>query len=392
MQDNRSDRRHLLRAAAFTAGAVVAAPALGGITPAQAAALASTGAIPWVGPAGSGATYEVDPAVGAQAAINAALGIASQRAVYVAPGTYKVKAPVVLNDKQALIGAGPLVTMLRADSAFSGSAMVVNPWSGDLVGASRQCVSDIGLDAANVVTNGINFQMNAKPSSYGPDPAPWLTRVFVTKPTGDGIYLGGTYSGGQREFKLTDCRVESAGGWGYNLQSSDGFVSGCSAQGCVGGGYLLGGGNIKAWGSKAYGSGTATAPAPAFRLGSSRATVVGCEAQDTIGNGFEILGRNCTVSGCTADSTGVGSSGTDQSSAGFYVGTSVVSLEGSAFQRANGGATWILGGAGMRAALYLASGVDHLSVRLVSGPARETPFQRLISGTVGTNSSVSVIG
>ncbi|SCL67739.1 Pectate lyase superfamily protein [Micromonospora eburnea] len=392
MQDNRSDRRHLLRAAAFTAGAVVAAPALGGITPAQAAVLASTGAIPWVGPAGSGATYEVDPAVGAQAAINAALGTDAQRAVFVAPGTYKVKAPVVLHDKQALIGAGPLVTMLRADSAFSGSALVVNPWSGDFVGASRQCVSDIGLDGAGVVANGVNFQMNAKPATYGPDPAPWLTRVFVTKTTGDGIYLGGTYSGGQREFKLTDCRVESAGGWGYNIQSSDGFVSGCSVQGCVGGGYLLGGGNTKAWGCKAYGVGSATAPAPAFRLASARATVVGCEAQDTAGNGFEILGRNSTVSGCTADSTGIGSSGTDQNSAGFYVGVSAVSLEGGSFQRAGGGGTWLITGAGMRTALYLASGVDYVSVRLVSGPARETPFQRLITGTVGANSSVSVIG
>ncbi|MFG2055291.1 glycosyl hydrolase family 28-related protein [Micromonospora sp. NPDC048930] len=392
MQDKRSDRRQLLRAAAVTAGAAVAAPALGGISPAQAAALASTGAIPWVGPAGSGATYEVDPTVGAQAAINTALGSSSQKAVYVAPGTYTVKAPVVLDDKHALIGAGPLVTILRAGTGFSGAGLVVNPQSGTYVGSSRQCLTDIGLDGANLVANGINFQMNAAPSTYTPDPAPWFTRVFVTRTTGDGIYLGGTYAGGQREFKLTDCRVENADGWAYNLQSSDGFVSGCSAQGCAGGGYLLGGGNIKIWGSKAYGIGAAGAPAPAFRLDSSRATVVGCEAQDTAGNGFEILGRNCTLSGCTADSTGVGSSGTDQNSAGFHVGASVVSLEGGAFQRTNGGGKWIVAGAGMRTALYLASGVDYLSVRLVSGPDREAPFQRLISGTVGANSSVSVLG
>ncbi|MEV5766306.1 glycosyl hydrolase family 28-related protein [Micromonospora sp. NPDC052213] len=390
MQDNRSGRRHLLRAAMVGAGAAVAAPALGGITPAQAAALASTGAIPWVGPAGSGATYEVDPTVGAQAAINTALGSSSQRAVYVAPGTYTVKAPVVLDDKHALIGAGPLVTILRAGSGFSGAALVVNPWSGTYVGSSRQCVTDIGLDAANIVANGINFQMNATPSTYGPDPAPWFTRVFVTRTTGDGIYLGGTYSGGQREFKLTDCRVEHADGWAYNIQSSDGFVSGCSAQGGAAGGYLISGGNLKVWGSKAYGTGTATTPGPAFRIESARATLVGCEAQDSAGNGFEIAAPNCTLSGCTADSTGTGSS--DQHSAGFHIAASAVSVEGGSFQRAGGGGKWIVGGAGMRTALYLADGADYLSVRLVTGGARETPFQRLITGTAGSHSSISVIG
>ncbi|MEV0427078.1 right-handed parallel beta-helix repeat-containing protein [Micromonospora sp. NPDC050495] len=393
MQDKRSDRRSLLRAAAVSAGAAaVAAPALGGITPAQAAALASTGAIPWVGPAGSGATYEVNTTVGAQAAINAALGSASMKAVFVAPGQYKLKSPVVLGDKQALIGAGPLVTMLRADTGFSGSALVINPWTAALgaVGASRQCVSDIGLDGANLVANGVNFQMNATPTTYGPDPAPWLTRVFVTRTTGDGIYLGGTYVGGQREFKVTDCRVENAGGWAYNLQSSDGFVSGCSAQGGDAGGYLISGGNIKIWGSKVYGTGTSTAVAPGFKIESARATVVGCEAQDTAGNGFEIRAANCTISGCTADSTGFGSS--DGDSAGFYVAASVANIEGGAFQRAGGGGKWIVSGAGMRTALYLASGVDYLSVRLVTGPDRQTPFVRLITGTVGARSSVSVLG
>ncbi|SBT49244.1 right-handed parallel beta-helix repeat-containing protein [Micromonospora auratinigra] len=392
MQDKRSDRRQLLRAAAVTAGAAVAVPALGGITPAQAAALASTGAIPWVGKAGSGAPYIADETVGAQVAINAALSTdTTQTAVYVAPGTYLVKGPVVLNDKQALIGAGPLTTLLKATSGFSGAAMVTTPAGAST--ASRQCVTDIGLEAAGLVANGINFQTNADPAQYGPDPGPWLTRVFVSRTTGDGIYLGGTNPGGVREFKLTDCRVENTGGWGYNLQSSDGFVSGCSCQGSDAGGYLLGGGNIKAWGSKVYGTGTSTTAGPGFRLASSRATVVGCEAQDLAGNGFEILGANCTVSGCTADSTGVGSTDTGSNSAGFYVGASAVSVEGGAFQRSGGGAKWIESvGPGMRYALVLAGGVDYVSVRLVSGSGRQVPFVGLISGTAGTHSSISVLG
>ncbi|MBY8872866.1 glycoside hydrolase family 55 protein [Micromonospora sp. PLK6-60] len=397
MQDQRSNRRSLLRAAAVTAaGSAVAAPALGGITPAQAAGLAASGAIPWVGKAGSGAPFIADDAVGAQAAINAALGSGAQQAVYVAPGEYLVKGPVVLYGRQALIGAGPMATVLKATTGFSGTALVTTP-----AGAythSRQCVTDIGLEGANLAANGINFQMNADPTTYGPDPAPWLTRVFVSRTTGDGIYLGGTYAGGMREFKLTDCRVENAGGWGYNLQSSDGFVSGCSCQGSDAGGYLIGGGNIKVWGSKVYGTGTATTAGPGFRLASSRATVVGCEAQDVAGNGFEIVGANCTISGCTADSTGWGTAAgaTDLNSAGFHVAGSAASIEGGSFQRANGGPRWVLGVganvAGMRTALYLASGVNYVSVRLVTGANKPAPFQRLITGTAGANSSISVLG
>ncbi|MBM0261076.1 hypothetical protein JNW89_35090 [Micromonospora sp. 4G55] len=196
---------------------------------------------------------------GAQGAINTALNaVGPQGAVFVAAGTYYVKAPIVLLDKQTLVGAGPLSTLLKAASGFTGGAMVTGT-------ATRNCIRDIGLDAVNLAANGVNLQIATKPTQYGPDPAPWLCRVFVANTTSDGIYLGGAYPGGQREFKLTDCRVEKAGGWAYNLQSSDGFVSGCSAQGGDAGGYLIGGGNIKMWGCKAYGTGTGPQPGPPSR-------------------------------------------------------------------------------------------------------------------------------
>ncbi|MEQ4306127.1 right-handed parallel beta-helix repeat-containing protein [Plantactinospora sp. B6F1] len=349
---------------------------------------AETSGVPWVGPAGSGATYEVDDSLGAQDAINRALRAVGQGAVYVAGGTYTIKAPVILGDRQTLVGAGPLGTVLRAGSGFTG-AMVSTP-SGTFDG-SRMCLFDIGLDGARLATNGVNLQISTKPARYGPDPAPWLGRVFVTGTTSDGIYLGGAYSGGMREYKITDCRVEKAGGWAYNLQSSDGFVSGCSAQGGVSGGYLVGGGNTKVWGCKAYGTGSGSTPGPAFRISSARATVVGCEAQDTYGCGFEVTGKGSSVSGCTADSTGVGADGTDRYSAGFFIGASAVNVEGCSYQRPGGGGSWI-GANGMFWALYLNSGVDYLSVRLVSDPAKPAPFKGKIFGTVGPNSSVSVIG
>jgi hypothetical protein len=389
MTRDRSDRRALLRGAGIAAGAAMAAPFVDNTEPAAAASAAASGAMPWVGPAGSGAPFEADPTVGAQVAINAALAAAGQGAVFVAGGTYPVKGPVVLGDRQTLVGAGPLSTVLRAVAGFAGAAMVTTP-SGTFAG-SRMCVRDIGLEASGIAGYGVNLQISAKPTSYGPDPAPWLCRVFVANPTADGILLGGAYSGGQRELKVTECRVENAGGWAYNLDSSDGFIGGCSAQGGKLGGYLIAGGNTKAWGCKAYGTGSGATPGPAFRIASARATVVGCEAQDTWGCGFEINGRGSNLSGCTADSTGIGTAGNDRYSAGFYIGSSAVNVQGCAYQRAGGGATW-LGAAGMRWSVYLASGVDYVLAQVVADPNRPAPFQGGVSGTIGAHSSITVLG
>jgi hypothetical protein len=391
MEDNRPVRRVLLRGAGAAVGAAFAAPFWTGTASAESASAGTVGseAMPWVGPAGSGATFEVDPAAGAQVAINAALGMAGQGAVFVAGGTYPVKGPVVLGDRQTLIGAGPLSTVLKAVSGFAGTGMVTTP-PGTFTG-SRMCVRDIGLEAANIAGSGVSLQISAKPSTYGPDPAPWLSRVFVANTTSDGIYLGGAYSGGQREFKVTDCRVENAAGWAYNLDSSDGFVGGCSAQGGRSGGYQIAGGNTKLWGCKAYGTGSGAAPGPAFKLAAARATVVGCESQDTWGCGFEVTGRASSLAGCTADSTGIGATGTDRYSAGFYVGASAVSVAGCAYQRPGGGASW-LGATGMRWALYLAPGVDYVLAQLVSDPNRPSPYQGGVNGSVGSHSIVTVLG
>jgi len=359
----------------------------GAVFPSEATAETVAG-WPWVGPVGSGAPFVIDPVVGAQKAINDALAAVGQGGVYVAGGTYPVKAPVVLGDKQSLAGAGPLSTILKAATGFTGAAMISTP-AGTFTG-SRMAVRDIGLEGAKIAATGVNLQISAKPTAYGPDPAPWLTRVFVASTTGDGIVLGGAYAGGQREFKITDCRVENVGGWSYNIASSDGFLSGCSSQGGAAGGYNLAGGNIKAWGCKAYGSGVGATPGPGFRVASSRATIVGCEAQDTRGCGFELHGRTSTVSGCTADSTGIGDPGTDRYSAGFYVATSAVNIDGCAYQRPGGGGSW-LDAKGMMWALYLETGVDYVMARLVSDPNKPTPFVGAVNRTPGARSAVQVL-
>ena len=270
-------------------------------------------------------------------------------------------------------------------SGWSGGAVIQTPagYSG-----VRNLIHDLGIEGNNLVGIGVNLIIDNTPSSYGPDPNPWITRIFVSNVTGDGIYLGGTYSGGQREAKITDCRVEHAGGWGYNMQSSDMFLGGNSAQGCDSGGYWLNAGNIKAWGCKAYSSGVDTAsPAPGFRL-SSRGVITGCEAQDNIGNGFEINAPDTNLTGCVADSNGDGV--TTNISAGFYVNTNYCHIEGSSYQRSGGGATWKVAGAGQKYALRLASGVTNVYAMLSTG-SHPSPYTANLSGTVGGASLVTFV-
>jgi len=377
MNENPGRRAAILGAAGFLGGAAVAGPLLSGELPASAATPAGQ-PIAWVGPAGSGAPYEVSTSVGAQGAINAALAATAQGAVYVVGGNFTVLAPIVIGNEQTLIGAGPLSTILTAGSGFSGTAMITTPSS---FTGSRMCIRDIGLEGKNLVANGINLQNSGEPVDYGPDPNPWLSRVFVSDTTSDGIYLGGTYSGGQREFKITECRVEHAGGWAFNLSSSDGFIGGCSDQGSTLGGYYLNGGNIKAAGCKAYytgNTGTDT-PGPAFHI-SSRATIVGCEAQDGYGCGFEIAAQNVALNGCTADSCGNGTSG--RYSAGFYVDGQGVNLSVASYQRSGGAGQQMYG-------MYLASGVDYLIAHVVSGPNAYSPFVSAVYGTAGSHSQIT---
>jgi hypothetical protein len=364
-------------AAGLVGGGALVVPTLAGGAQARAATPAGQ-LIAWVGPAGSGAPYVINASVGAQEAINSALAATGQGAVYIIGGNYPILAPVVIGNEQTLIGAGPLSTILTAGAGFSGPAMIMTP-SGSFTG-SRMCIHDIGLEGANRVANGVNLQISGAPTSYGPDPAPWLCRVFVSNTTSDGIFLGGAYSGGEREFKIAECRVEHAGGWAFNASSSDGVLIGCTVQGSTAGGFNLAGGNIKAVGCKAYFSGDASSstPGPCFRT-TSRATIVGCEAQDGKGCGFEITGPNTIVSGCTADSCGNGTSA--RYSAGFYLGASGVNLSVASYQRSGGAGSMLYG-------VYLANGVDYLVAQVVSGPNAIAPFTAAVFGSAGSHSTV----
>jgi hypothetical protein len=385
MTDHLPSRRAMLRGAGLAVGGTAASAAfLKAATPALAAPIDES-PVPWVGPSGSGAPYPVDTTVGAQGAINQALTDNPRGAVYIAPGSYVLKGAVVIGDWQTLAGAGPLSTLLTAASTFPSATAMITTASGS--NAGRICIHDLALEAAGFAQNGINLQAASTNPTYGPDPQPWIDRVFVSNTTGDGIYLGGTYSGGEREFKVTNCRVEHAGGWAYNLLSTDGFIGACSAQGGTSGGFFLAGANIKAYSCKAYSTGdsASSTPGPAFKV-SSRNTLVGCEAQDTHGCGFEVSSHNVTLSGCLADSCGSGTN--DRYASGFYLDGGSILLSGSAVQRAAGS-----GVGAMRRCVNIATGSDYLIVDLVCDAAKQAsglPISSLL-GSIGTHSQSRIV-
>lgn len=338
-----------------------------------------------VGLPGSGAKYIVDATAGADIAINKALtdvGVAGT--VFLLAGTFSVKAPIVLGDMQALVGCSPHSTMLDVVTGWAGGAVIETP-----VGYAgvRNVIRDLGINGHSRVAKGINLIIDNPPSSYGPDPQPWINRVFVYGVTGDGIYLGGTYGGAQREAKVSDCRVQNVGGWGFNIQSSDVFISGNSVQGGDLGGFNIGGGNSKVWGCKAYSCGVVGAPAPGFMI-DSRAVITGCEAQDNLGNGFEVRGPDANLSGCVADSNGDGV--TAGVSSGFFINSNYCHIEGSSYQRAGGGATWKVAGAGQMHALRIASGAHHTYAVLSTG-SHPAPYVSNLLGTASADSLVTFI-
>jgi len=334
---------------------------------------------------GSGADYVVDP-TNAQAVTNEALSaVGAGGSVRVMAGEYTISSPILVGNRQSFVGDGSAQTVFTASGKFSGQALVRTP-----VGfrGTRVVLRDFAVNGLNKVANGVLVEANAKPDRYAPDPMPILNGIFVFQTAGDGFVLGGTYSGGCREFHVSDCRAQTTGGWGFNWSnSSDGFIWGCSVQGAAGGGYLVGGGNSKVFGNKVYSTGAPGAPAPGFRVSSSRCTLSGNEAQDCYGNGYEISGADCSVSGCTADSTGTGKD--PGTSAGFLVSATRAMVTGKSYMRVNGGCQWIVQGAGQMYALRT-TGADRQYIRLVSGAAVET-WRGDISGTPASDSDVVVI-
>jgi hypothetical protein len=367
--------------AAFTA---LASSAANGEAPIQVGTLVAGGYPYWVGPAGSGAPYEIDEVAGAQAAINQALLDVGRGLVFVAGGRYTIRGPINIGTGQTLAGAGPHGTFLSANSA---SAVAQPMIQNAAPNSTRIVIRDIGLECASKFNYGVRLLAGAAPAEWGPDPNHYLHRVTVIRPVIDGIYLGTSgYSGGTRETKLNDCRVHDAnGGISFRIDgASDMTIAQCVSQ-AGGTGFLVAGGNSKLTACKAF-----YTQGPGFRFQSGRCTVTGCESQDAQGGcGFELIGiGDVSLSGCTADSNGTGLD--DRTSAGFYLESMrSTRISGASYQRSGGGGK-------QRWGVYFGPNVERVLVSLVTNRAMGAPFLGAMLGQPidlpSQGSQVTIIG
>lgn len=217
----------------------------------------STSAAVWATlSSGTGVPWLVHPANGSVdigPLINSAL--ATYGAAWVAPGSWLQNTQIAIADNQSIIGLGQGTTRLRAGTSLTGSSMIVLS-SGT---SSHFTIQGVELDGDNKAQYGMYFYATGAPTApdISPDFVPTIRDVSVYDCTLDGIFLGGSYSGGLREARVDNCLLKHNGRWGINVQSSDCWLINNTTHGngnSYGGYHMETGasGNTKMLGNKAY--------------------------------------------------------------------------------------------------------------------------------------------
>ena len=227
--------------------------------------------VPWVVKPASGAT-DIGPLI--QAALDT-YGVA-----WVAAGAWTINTQVTIDDGQSIIGQGQGSTRLTIGAALNGQPVIVlhdgTSSHFTIQGIEINCQS-----GANVATYGLYLYATAAPTApdISPDYVATIRDVSVYNASQDGFFVGGTYSGGLRETRFINCLSKHNGQWGFNIQSSDCFLSDCTTHGNgsgFGGFHLENGsaGNAKLVNCKAYYEDTG------YDAGAVRCSWFGGEIQD----------------------------------------------------------------------------------------------------------------
>jgi hypothetical protein len=271
------------------------------------------------------------------AAINAAIGSGSVL-VQLKAGTYYVNAPVVLQKNTHLAGVGMRATIIQLANNANCN-VVENFVSPDgIIGnaefvAIRDMTIDGNKDHQTAVSHGIYFATNPQYSAATNDecydPHNEVSDVFVVNMRNDAV---NTY--GRGEHRFINAVAYECWGNGFNIGSSDTFLTGCSAGNIGLAGFYLATSNAILTACKAFVCGTVN---PAAGIGFSvpkgnTITMSSCCAQDNQAYGFSLDGaQQVTLSACMADSNsvaGVGHySGLHLNSASFCCATGFVSIE-----------------------------------------------------------------
>lgn len=223
-----------------------------------------------------------------QAAYPGASGLGG--VVQLSPGTFNCSGAVKLRRRTSLLGAGR-ATILSASSGWGGG--VIEPFDN---GTDKVSVGFLAIDGNYQNVHGIYFNVtdNGSFDDGSPDAANFFTDLYIYAPGLDGIRFEGSR---MRAANVSKIRVWNPGGYGYYLDSPDGFYTQCEVGSSGLAGFSLRSSNNRITNSKAWysdGSG--------FEILAVRNQLAACESQDNEQHGFYIGAGQVSLSACHADS------------------------------------------------------------------------------------------
>jgi len=221
-------------------------------------------------------------------AINAQSGLGG--VVTLSPGRFYCTGPVRVRSKTMLTGSGR-ASVLTATQSWSGALIQTNSSSVDKV-----TICNLALDGTNKDISGIllNVTSDANFEDGSPDAANYITDVYVYKVGRHGVHLTGSRN---RAACLTRVRVWDAGGYGFVINSPDGFIHQCESGSSGLDGFLIQSANNRITNCKAWYSDRS-----GFHIRSVRNELTACESQDNEKHGFYIASGQVSLTSCHADS------------------------------------------------------------------------------------------
>ncbi|MFK8083040.1 MAG: right-handed parallel beta-helix repeat-containing protein [Granulosicoccus sp.] len=221
-------------------------------------------------------------------AINAQAGLGG--VVALSPGRFNCTGPVRVRSKTLLTGSGRS-SVLTATQSWSGALIQANNSSVDKVTICNLALNGRSMDISGIL---LNVTSNANFEDGSPDAANYLTDVYVYNVRRHGVYITGSRN---RAACLTRVRVWQAGGYGFVINSPDGFIHQCESGSSGLDGFRIQSANNRITNCKAWysdGSG--------FNIRSVRNELTACESQDNERHGFYIASGQVSLTSCHADS------------------------------------------------------------------------------------------
>ncbi len=227
--------------------------------------------------------------------------------VQLSPGTFNCSGSVRMRRRTSLIGAGR-ASILKATTGWGGG--IIETFD---AGTDKVSVAFLGIDGDYKNVHGIHFNVTDDGSfdDGSPDAANFLTDVYIHAPGLDGVRFEG---GRMRAANVSKVRIWNPGGYGYYLDSPDGFYDQCEVGSSGLAGFSLRSSNNRITNSKAW-----YADGSGFEILAVRNQLAACESQDNEQHGYYIGAGQVSLTACHADSNSWNGAAPTSSYNGFHV-------------------------------------------------------------------------